>query len=81
MATDPRTSKPDDPGVNFHWVDVSKIYENDDSRHGLCTGEPWINGLTLGILGPDSGAVPVRWQRSFHPNQKGHDAVGRSWPS
>lgn len=62
--------------VSFHWLDVSQIYENDSGRHGLCTGDPWINGITLGNTGPNSGLSPIRYQRSFHPNQKGHDATG-----
>ena len=61
---------------NFHWIDVSQIYENDSGRHGLCTGEPWINGITAGVRGPKSGRLPFRHQGSFHPNQKGHDATG-----
>ena len=62
--------------VSFHWLDVSRVYENDSGRHGLCTGEPWINGLTVGAAGPNSGLLSIRHQRSFHPNQKGHDATG-----
>jgi GDSL-like Lipase/Acylhydrolase family/Putative peptidoglycan binding domain len=62
--------------VSFHWVDVSQIYESDAGRHGLCTGEPWINGITVGARGPDSGNVPFRITRSFHPTQDGHDATG-----
>lgn len=64
-------------GVSFHFLDVSKIYESDTSgRHGLCTGDPWINGLTVGLIGPDAGAVPIRAYRSFHPTQSGHDQTG-----
>lgn len=62
--------------VSFHWVDVSKIYESEDGRHGLCTGDPWVNGITFGILGPKADDIPFRIERSFHPNQKGHDATG-----
>lgn len=63
-------------GVTFHFVDVSQIYEGANGRHGLCTGEPWLNGLTVGVLGPDDGPVPIRAYRSFHPNQLGHNATG-----
>lgn len=62
--------------VSFHWLDVSQVYENGEGRHGLCTGDPWVNGLTVGIAGPNSGLGPIRYERSFHPNQKGHDATG-----
>jgi hypothetical protein len=64
--------------ATFHWIDVSQIYEGSDGRHGLCTGDPWINGVTVGLAGPDVGRVPVRIYRSFHPNQRGHDAVGHA---
>jgi hypothetical protein len=63
-------------GVRFHWLDVSQVYESAGGRHGLCTGDPWINGITLGIAGPHSGNLDGRLMRSFHPNQKGHDATG-----
>ena len=42
----------------------------------LCTGSPWLNGLTIGTRGPDDGPVPIRAYRSFHPNQFGHNATG-----
>lgn len=64
-------------GVRFHWVDTSQVYENDATgRHGLCTGSPWLNGLTLGTGGSHSGSLPGRVFRSFHPKQEGHDALG-----
>jgi hypothetical protein len=63
-------------GVRFHFVDVSQIYESSTGRHGLCTGEPWLNGLTVGTSGAHSGKIPARLMRSFHPNQLGHDATG-----
>jgi GDSL-like Lipase/Acylhydrolase family len=63
--------------VGFTWVDVSKVYEADNgSRHGLCTGDPWINGVTLGTFGPHDDKFPFRVDRSFHPTQDGHDATG-----
>lgn len=62
-------------GVTFHWLDASQEYENADGRHGLCTGSPWINGITFGVAGAEA---PVRFQRSFHPTQDGHDHVGRA---
>lgn len=63
-------------GVNFHWLDVSQIFEGDQGRHGLCTSDPWINGITVGVGGTHDGVVPQRFTRSFHPNQLGHDAIG-----
>ncbi|MGE0309445.1 MAG: hypothetical protein AB7Q27_27215, partial [Acidimicrobiia bacterium] len=63
--------------VSFHWVDVSQIYESDTGgRHGLCTGDPWLNGLTFGTWGPHDDQNPLRWQRSYHPTQDGHDRTG-----
>ncbi len=65
--------------VRFHWVDTSQVYENDATgRHGLCTGSPWLNGLTAGTEGAHSGAVWGRIFRSFHPKQEGHDALGHA---
>ena len=55
-------------GVSFSFVDTARVYESDAGRHGLCTGKPWINGITI---------VP-RHQRSFHPTQDGHDAFGKA---
>lgn len=44
-------------------------------RHSLCGGgEDWLNGLTVG----SEGDGLVRFQRSFHPNQAGHDAMARA---
>jgi len=54
--------------VEIAYVDAASVYESSAGRHGLCTGEPWINGLS---------PVP-RYQRSFHPNQAGHEALGRA---
>jgi GDSL-like Lipase/Acylhydrolase family len=63
--------------VGFTWVDVSKVYEADNgSRHGLCTGDPWINGVSLGTFGPHDDRNPFRFDRSFHPTQDGHDHTG-----
>ena len=63
--------------VSFTWVDVSKVYETaNGSRHGLCTGDPWINGITFGMFGPHDDKNPFRFDRSFHPTQDGHDQTG-----
>ena len=44
-------------------------------RHALCGGgEDWLNGLTIGTAG--DGAL--RPQRSFHPNQLGHNAMAQA---
>lgn len=37
--------------------------------HGVCSADPWINGLRLDIA--DRAAA----RESFHPNQKAHDAI------
>lgn len=63
-------------GVTFSWLDASLEYENARGRHGLCTGDPWLNGITSGVNGPHTGNLPGRLTRSFHPTQDGHDAVG-----
>lgn len=45
------------------------------NRHALCgSGEDWLNGVTIGTEG--DGAA--RKNRSFHPNQRGHDAMART---
>ena len=42
--------------------------------HGVCTDDPWINGLRLG---DDGGPFGQKWigNESFHPSQKAHDAI------
>lgn len=58
--------------VTFTFVDTAQVYENDKTgRHGLCTREPWINGVTID---PDRGFEA--FNRSFHPTQSGHDTLG-----
>ncbi|HMG45210.1 MAG TPA: GDSL-type esterase/lipase family protein [Acidimicrobiales bacterium] len=60
------------PDVEFHYLDVADVYENDDSRHGLCTDDPWLNGLQVSQDGS------FRVERSYHPNQDGHTATGQA---
>jgi hypothetical protein len=63
-------------GIRFHFVDIANDpYEysgNARDRHALCSQDPWLNGLTVGITDGD-----VRPERSFHPTQVGHDNTGR----
>jgi len=59
------------PDVRFQWFDVSLVYENEGGRHGLCSGEPWLNGLSVSVTDGD-----FRGSRSFHPNKKGHLETG-----
>lgn len=74
-----RLNASSDSHVHYHWVDVSQVYENDETgNHGLCTGDLWVNGMTVGIAGPDEGLIPFRIQRSFHPTQNGQDATGHA---
>jgi len=62
-------------GVTFHYVDVAALY----SGHSLCgDGEGWLNGFALGLRGEREGMRP-RYERSFHPNQTGHDATGAAF--
>ena len=62
-------------GVHFDFIDIAtRVYEtstNGPDRHGLCSADHWLNGLTLSIL---SGQI--RKERSYHPNQLGHTATG-----
>lgn len=61
-------------GANFQFVDPNRTWEGveRDDRHALCgPGEDWLNGITIG--GEGDGAF--RKERSFHPNQLGHNAM------
>lgn len=62
-------------GVRFHWRDIATgVYETGDEsnqRHALCSVDPWINGLTVGVTSGD-----LRYKRSFHPKQIGHSTTG-----
>ncbi len=66
-----------DDGVRFHFVDISQDpYEYSDdagSRHGLCSDDPWLNGVTTGIASGDWWEL----DRSFHPRQEGHTNTAR----
>ena len=62
-----------DDGVRFHFLDISRgpygYSGNPRDRHGLCSRDPWLNGITPGITSDDF------WEqsrRSFHPHQTGH---------
>lgn len=56
-----------DPRI--HYVDVNGAPSNDPFRdHLLCSKEQWLNGLVGG------SSKQLRPEKSFHPNQKGHDA-------
>jgi|GEM_PF-6537654 len=61
-------------GVRFHYFDpATLVYEVGDGwqeRHGLCSADPYLNGITTGVTSGD-----WRTDRSFHPNQRGHDAT------
>ena len=60
-------------GVHFDYIDVAtKVFETDSGRHGLCSEDPWINGLSSGVTDGDR-----RFERSYHPNQQGHDGIGQ----
>lgn len=52
-------------GVEIAYVDAAAAYESASGRHGLCGSDSWINGIRID-----------RQQRSFHPTQQGHDALG-----
>ncbi|MHA6781116.1 hypothetical protein ACVGOW_08985 [Pseudonocardia saturnea] len=63
-------------GVRFHYIDTTAtLYEpnGSDNRHGVCSQDPWINGLTVGLRSGD-----VRYIRSFHPDATGHQATGEA---
>lgn len=65
-------------GVRFHFLDISRDpYEYSDNprdRHGLCSRDPWLNGITPGIT---SGDFWEQSRRSFHPKQDGHTNTAR----
>lgn len=64
-------------GVKFHFVDISsRVYETPGGRHGLCSADPWLNGLTAGLQARD-----IRFERSFHPRQEGYTATGKDLAS
>lgn len=57
--------------VRFFYVDVADgLYEASDTRHGLCSQDPWLNGISTGYTSGD-----LQHERSFHPNSKGHAAT------
>ena len=59
-------------GVSFTYADLeNNVYESPNGRHALCSGDPWLNGITTGVSAGD-----VRIDRSFHPKQLGHQAAG-----
>lgn len=60
-----RSGKVNDVEIIF--VDAAAVYESQSGRHGLCSGDPWINGIT-----------PSRLERSFHPTEAGHEALGNT---
>lgn len=65
-------------GIRFHFVDIAADpYESGadpENRHGLCSDDPWLNGIQV------DAHQPGKWgykNRSFHPNQKGHTATAK----
>jgi hypothetical protein len=66
-----------DERVTFHFLDIAgNPYESGDKpgdRHGRCTDDPWLNGVTFG----DNEGNRTYSDRSFHPNQKGYQATGQ----
>lgn len=76
-AVDAANARHQDQRITFHFLDIAKNpYESSDKpadRHGQCSGDEWLNGVT-------AGNYEGKWRytnRSFHPNQKGHQATGR----
>jgi hypothetical protein len=63
-------------GIRFHFLDISgDPYEfsgDPGTRHGLCSSDPWLNGVKTGVSAGD-----LRIDRSFHPTQSGHTNAGR----
>ena len=55
-------------GVEIAFVDAAPVFEGQDGRHGLCSDQPWINGLAVLADG--------RKERAFHPTPQGHAALG-----
>jgi lysophospholipase L1-like esterase len=64
-----------DRGHRYQWVDVTTDGGSFEPSNSLCgAGEDYLNGITLGFR----GVGVIRLNRSFHPNQKGHDAFAAS---
>lgn len=69
------------------FVDVNRAFENGGSSHGLCGPAEWINGFSFGGIsdgdlraldpGPMRDVVSRAFNRSFHPNQAGHDGYAQ----
>ena len=55
-------------GAGITYVDITAA----TAGHEICTEQAYINGLRLGT----DNLIPVA-NESFHPNQLGHDAIGR----
>lgn len=76
-AVDEANRRHQDERITFHFLDIAQNpYESSDKdgdRHGRCTDEPWLNGLTTN----NNEGERLYKNRSFHPNEKGHYATGR----
>ena len=68
------------PGLEWVFVDVNRSFENgdpDDSK-ALCGPDEWINGFSFGgISDGDFRGFRTLFNRSFHPNQRGHEGYAR----
>jgi len=58
-------------GVRFDFLNISQSpYEDAAGRHGLCTADPWLHGVKIDRK--------LYIGKSFHPNQGGYDATGKT---
>jgi len=63
-----------DPSKQIEYSDARLFEPNTGSRHNLCSAQPWLNGITTGLL--TTGLLNTRKERSFHPTQDGHNNEG-----
>jgi hypothetical protein len=76
-AVEEANGRHQDERITFHFLNIAQNpYESsgkDGDRHGRCTDEPWLNGITL----KNNEGERLYKDRSFHPNEKGHNSTGR----
>lgn len=76
-AVEEANGRHQDERITFHFLNIAENpYETSDKdgdRHGRCTDEPYLNGITF----KNNEGKLLYKDRSFHPNEKGHNATGR----
>jgi hypothetical protein len=76
-AVEEANGRHQDERITFHFLNIAaNPYESSDKdgdRHARCTDEPYLNGIAL----KNNEGKLLYKNRSFHPNEKGHNATGR----